>query len=103
MIVVVMLLTISLVSATDTNIKLINKESPLYKLRTRSAIKQKIGDMLYNIKAKFLGGKNFFIPGLQPDTQEVIILRSWTQLKFGCTLGACTAIPGKPSFCVFCK
>jgi len=60
---VLMLITISLATAISTNITNTEpKESPLYGLRTRRAITEKIGTIIENIKTKFLGDRIFFIP-----------------------------------------
>jgi len=60
---VFMLLTISFASAVTTNTtKTERKESPLYSIRTRQAIREKISNIIENIKAKFLGERIFFLP-----------------------------------------
>ena len=59
---VLMLVTISFASAIDTNTDVEKKESPLYKIRTRQAIREKIGKIIENIKTKFLGERIFFLP-----------------------------------------
>ena len=56
-----MLLTISFATATqNTNIE--QKESPLYKIRTKNAIGEKIGKLVNQIKTKFLGERFFWLP-----------------------------------------
>ncbi|HEY0087970.1 MAG TPA: hypothetical protein VGB37_03955 [Candidatus Lokiarchaeia archaeon] len=61
---ILMLVTISFASAINTeNLNEVkNKESPLFKIRTRSAIGEKIGHIIKNIKAKFIGERIFFLP-----------------------------------------
>ena len=62
-IVIFMLVTISFASAINTNnINAERKESPLYKIRTELAIKEKIGKIFVLIKTRFLGERIFFIP-----------------------------------------
>jgi hypothetical protein len=58
---VFMLVAISYATAINT-INTEKKESPLYGLRTRRAITEKIGAILENIKAKFLGNRIFLLP-----------------------------------------
>ena len=55
---------ISFASAINSNIttNVENKESPLYRLRTRLAIGEKISQIFENIKTSFLGERIFFIP-----------------------------------------
>jgi len=59
---VLMLLTISLASAINTQTNVEKKESPLYKIRTKLAIGEKISQIFQNIKIKFLGERLFLIP-----------------------------------------
>ena len=61
---VLMLVTISFASAINTNTAttIEKTESPLYKIRTSLAIKEKIGQILENIKTRFIGERLFFIP-----------------------------------------
>ena len=58
---VLMLVAISFATAINTT-DVGNKESPLYGLRTRLAIGEKISNIIENIKTKFLGDRVFFIP-----------------------------------------
>ena len=56
---ITILLTVSIATAiTPTDSKKQKGESPLYKIRTKNAIKEKI----QNIKTRFLGERIFFIP-----------------------------------------
>ena len=59
-ILIFILVTISFASAIETNTE--QKESPLYKLRTRRAIGEKINTIIENKKTRFLGDRTFFIP-----------------------------------------
>ena len=65
---VFMLLFISFASAINTNnTNTERKESPLYKIRTRLAIGEKISQIFENIKTKFLGERIFLrLPILNP-------------------------------------
>jgi hypothetical protein len=60
---VLMIVAISYATAVNTT-NTEKKESPLYGLRTRRAITDKIGTILENIKTKFLGDRIFFLPYL---------------------------------------
>jgi len=58
-----MLVTISFASAINTNnINAERKESPLFGIRTRQAIAEKISSIINNIRIKFLGERMFFLP-----------------------------------------
>lgn len=60
---VFMLMAISYATAVNTKTsEIVTKESPLYNIRTRRAIDEKIGDIIDNIKTRFLGERAFFIP-----------------------------------------
>lgn len=59
---VFMLLAISLASAVNTSTPVKKKESPLFGIRTRQAIKERIGDIIENIKTKYIGERVFFLP-----------------------------------------
>ena len=57
-----LLVAISFASAVGTNTSdAEKKESPLYGIRTKRAIGEKIGNILENIKTKFLGERMFFL------------------------------------------
>ena len=58
--VVCMLVTVSLTTVVSSNKSEDTKESPLYKIRTKQAIKEKIGNLLHQIKTKFFGDRVFF-------------------------------------------
>ena len=58
---VLMLITISYATAVNT-IDADKKESPLYTIRTRQAITERISSFIDNIKTRFLGERIFFIP-----------------------------------------
>ncbi len=53
-----MLVTITYASAVTTTTQTTRKESPLFKIRTRLAI----GDKIQNLKTKFFGERIFFLP-----------------------------------------
>ena len=59
---VFMLLAISMASAVNTTTTVKKKESPLFGIRTRQAIGEKIGDIIENIKTKYIGERVFFLP-----------------------------------------
>jgi hypothetical protein len=63
----VMLLTISFASAINTNnIDADKKESPLYRIRTRRVIGEKIGVIIENIRTNFLVERIFFLQSPLP-------------------------------------
>jgi len=58
-----MIATISFASATNTSDTDVGrKESPLYGLRTKRAVSEKITDIIENIRTRFLGNRMFFLP-----------------------------------------
>ena len=58
-----MLLTISFVSAIDSSSdNLEKKESPLFKIRIRQSIGQRIGEIIAHLKLRFFQERIFFIP-----------------------------------------
>ena len=60
---VLMLVTISFSSAISANSEKDDKrESPLFKLRTQRALSIKLGNILEQIKTKFLGERIYMIP-----------------------------------------
>ena len=61
---VFILVAISFTSVVGLNtVKTANKkESPLYRIRTRRAIGERIGKIIDIIKTRFLGNRIFFIP-----------------------------------------
>ena len=63
MILVVMLVFISFATAVSstTDEKVKQKESPLFQIRAKQAISEKIIDIIENIKTRFLGERIFFI------------------------------------------
>ena len=61
--VIFMLVTISYTTAVSTNkTDIERKESPLYGIRVKLAVGDKINDVIRNIKVRFLGERVFFIP-----------------------------------------
>ena len=64
---VLMLVTITYASAintndSDTTTNIEKKDSPLYNIRTRLAIGEKISEIFKSIKSKFIGERIFFLP-----------------------------------------
>ena len=62
--VVFMLIAISFVSVVGSSgVKTVvgKKESPLYKIRTNRAIRDKVGNIVENIKASFIRGRIFIV------------------------------------------
>ena len=57
----VLLVTISYTSAIAQN-EPKPKESPLYRIRTRNAISEKITEIVENIRTKLFGERSFFLP-----------------------------------------
>ena len=59
-----MLLAITFASVVSSNTtkSIETKESPLFGIRTRLAIKDRIGDIFQCIKTKFVGNRIFFQP-----------------------------------------
>ena len=57
-----MLVAISYATAINTTTNNEKKESPLYRIRTRRAITEKIGNIIEKVKTKFLGDRIFFVP-----------------------------------------
>jgi hypothetical protein len=75
-----MLVAISFASAVTTNtINDNKKDSPLYRIRTKTAIREKINKIIDNIKTRFLGERVFFVPFywiIKRDGSQTIILFS---------------------------
>ena len=90
-IVVFMLLAISFASSVSSNTTktIEKKESPLFGIRTRQAIKEKIGDIIENIKAKYIGERVFFLPFQWLNNREKLTMREQLQEKtsWDCTYG----------------
>jgi len=57
-----MLVTISFAAANISDTKESEKESPLYRVRSNRYIQNKFGNIIENIKSKFLGERAFFLP-----------------------------------------
>ena len=56
------LVAISYASAINTTTVIEKKESPLFGIRTRRAVREKIGEIIENIKTKYIGERVFFLP-----------------------------------------
>ena len=70
---VFMLMTISFVSTAEVSTNIEQRESPLYSIRTRRAIGEKVSNIIENIKAKFLGERIFFMPFKIPRNRAIDI------------------------------
>jgi hypothetical protein len=79
---VFMIVAISYATAVNTtNVE--KKESPLFGIRTRRAINEKITDIIENIRTKFLGGRMFFMPLIRfrTDTPRVPMFKVNTNFE----------------------
>ena len=56
------LVAISFATAINTTTSVKKKESPLYRIRTRRAIGERLGKIIDYIKTRFLGDRLFFLP-----------------------------------------
>jgi len=59
---VFMLVAISFASAVSSNSTDEKRESPLFRVRTRRAIGERLEELKENIKARFVGERVFFLP-----------------------------------------
>ena len=57
-----MLVTISFASAIETNTENEKKDSPLYRVRTKQAVREKIGKIIENIKVNLFGERIIYSP-----------------------------------------
>lgn len=53
---------ISFATAVTTNTQTTQKESPLFGIRKRQAIREQLQDLKESIKARFIGDRLFFLP-----------------------------------------
>jgi hypothetical protein len=95
---VFMLMAISFVSVVGKNTSdAEKKESPLYGIRTKRAIGEKISNILENIKTRFLGERIFFLKFNQPTNRDTsyeippLPRLSFTKQMF-CSVGMCTVL-----------
>jgi hypothetical protein len=65
---VFILVAISFATAVNSNTIVDKKETPLFKIRTNRAIKEKL---IENIKTKYIGDRLFFLPALSEKTSSV--------------------------------
>ena len=79
--VVFMLLAITFASAVNTSTPVKQNESPLFGIRLRRSIKEKAGEVIENIKTKFLGERIFFLPFLWLRIKNNLPLRYRLQEK----------------------
>jgi hypothetical protein len=97
---VFMLLTISFASAINTNNTYNErKESPLFRIRTRRAITEKITNRIDNIKTNFLGERIFFLPLLQLRDKEMISARDFLKIHTDLLTWGCFTCYGFYSVC----
>jgi hypothetical protein len=93
---VFMLIAISFASAVNTNEKNASeKESPLYRIRAKSAVREKIGEMIDSIKTNFLGERIFFVPFFRFMKREPAMPRMATDYD-KCTWNMFTCVPPCP-------
>jgi hypothetical protein len=87
---VFMLVAISFSTAVKTT-NAETKESPLFKIRTKQSIGEKIGNIVEQIKTKFLGYRMFFLPNLQWVINKIhhgsMFLPCITWIKSQCSTG----------------
>lgn len=69
----------SAINSTTTNTK--KKESPLFGIRTRLAIGERLQDLKETIKTRFVGERVFFLPFQLLTNEEDISARQLLQLK----------------------
>ena len=103
---VLMLVTISFASALNTKTSDVEKkESPLYRIRTRLAVGEKIGQILENIKVKLFGGRIFFVPFKFLLNNDGLLIREIFDGKgdeyTGKNYYSCFPTEGSPS-CTYC-
>jgi len=101
---VLMLITITFASAintTTTNTK--KRESPLFGIRTRLEIGEKIIQILKNIKTKFIDERIFFLPNLLFKNKGNGVLS--TKYEYTCfpPTGSCGTCFGDTSGCPTCN
>jgi len=87
---VFMLVTVSLgtVGGSESTRSTESKESPLYKIRNNKKVNERIGNILENIKTKFLGERTFFLPFTSLTNREPLSLSYLLQMKSGITYSA---------------
>jgi len=57
-----MLVSVSFVSSAEINTDVEKKDSPLWRIRSKQAITEKISNIVDNIKTKLFGERAFFLP-----------------------------------------
>jgi len=78
---VFMLMAISFASAVNTSTTVKRKESPLFGIRTRRAVTEKVGEVIDNIKAKYIGERVFFLPFQWFKINSDVLVRQQIQRK----------------------
>ena len=82
---VLILSSLSFVSAINPKKNVENKESPLYKLRIKNTLKTKVTQIIQNIKTKFLGQRTFFIPILDRFEDTRYLYLTLDRSEFTCS------------------
>ena len=59
---VFVLVSVSFISSAEVNADVEKKDSPLYRLRARQAISEKLDTIIENIKTRFIGERLFCLP-----------------------------------------
>ena len=87
------LVTISLASAINSNNENLEKDSPLYKIRTKRAIGEKISKLIDNIKTKFIGERIMFLPfgffNILNNRANVLQIETFHSFNCFCTAKLC--------------
>jgi len=89
--VIFMLLIISFATAVKTT-DVEKKESPLYGIRIRRAINEKIGKIIDNIKIKFLGERIFYLPSKEIIDKLRRRSTMWTEILTGADCNYITCV-----------
>ena len=101
--IVLTLVTVSFTSTVSSNVSTstIKKESPLYKIRTNRAIKDRIKDIVENIKTRFLENRVFIIPLLMEKIKNIYE----TEILWSAPAGTafCCTVHGTPTSLMCCK
>jgi len=91
---VFMMVSISFVSSAEVNTDVEKKESPLYRIRTKREIREKLGFILENIKTRFLGERAFFLPFNRDDMiDSTLFLKLALKMPLTCGYAGNSCIP----------
>ena len=95
---VLMLVAITFATAvsSNTNTTVEKKESPLFGIRTRLAIGERLESLKETIKAKFVGERVFFLPfqwlkNVNEFSERNLLARKTCTQNVWCTSGPCTS------------